>query len=52
MKLLLFDIDGTLLTTNGAGRPAVEAALAELVGRPISTKGVSFSGKTDPQIFR
>src|SRR6056297_1316330 len=52
MKLLLFDIDGTLLTTNGAGRPAVEAALAELVGRPISTEGVSFSGKTDPQILR
>ena len=52
MKLLLFDIDGTLLTTNGAGRPAVESALAELVGRPISTEGVSFSGKTDPQILR
>jgi len=52
MKLLLFDIDGTLLTTNGAGRPAVEAALAELVGRPISTEGISFSGKTDPQILR
>jgi phosphoglycolate phosphatase-like HAD superfamily hydrolase len=52
MKLLLFDIDGTLLTTNGAGRPAVESALAELVGRPVSTDGISFSGKTDPQILR
>ena len=52
MKLLLFDIDGTLLTTNGAGRPAVESALAEVVGRPVSTAGISFSGKTDPQILR
>ena len=52
MKLLLFDIDGTLLTTNGAGRPAVEAALAEVAGRPVTTEGISFSGKTDPQILR
>jgi len=52
MKLLLFDIDGTLLTTNGAGRPAVESAIADLVGRPISTDGITFSGKTDPQILR
>lgn len=52
MKLLLFDIDGTLLTANGAGRPAVESALADLTGGPISTEGISFSGKTDPQILR
>ncbi|MEP0548268.1 MAG: HAD hydrolase-like protein [Rhodothermales bacterium] len=52
MKLLLFDIDGTLLTTNGAGRPAVEAALSHVAGFPVSTEGVSFSGKTDPQILR
>ena len=52
MKLLLFDIDGTLLTANGTGRPAVEAALADLTGTEISTEGISFSGKTDPQILR
>ncbi|MEM1042597.1 MAG: HAD hydrolase-like protein [Bacteroidota bacterium] len=52
MNLLLFDIDGTLLTTNGAGRGAVESALAELTGQPISADGISFSGKTDPQILR
>ncbi len=52
MKLLLFDIDGTLLTTNGAGRGVVESALSDLVGQPISTEGISFSGKTDPQILR
>lgn len=52
MKLLLFDIDGTLLTTNGAGRAVVETALSEVVGQPVSTEGISFSGKTDPQILR
>lgn len=52
MKLLLFDIDGTLVRTNGSGRSAVENALSELVGRPVSTSGVGFSGKTDPQIMR
>ncbi len=52
MKLLLFDIDGTLLTTNGAGRGAVESALSDLTGHPISAEGLSFSGKTDPQILR
>lgn len=52
MKLLLFDIDGTLLHANGTGRTAVERALSDLCGRPISTEGVSFSGKTDPQIMR
>lgn len=52
MKLLLFDIDGTLLTTNGAGRPAVESALSGIAGINITTKGITFSGKTDPQILR
>jgi len=52
MKLLLFDIDGTLLHANGTGRTAVERALSDLCGCPITTEGVSFSGKTDPQIMR
>ena len=52
MKLLLFDIDGTLLHTDGVGRAAVEHALAEVCGAPVSTDGVRFSGKTDPQIMR
>jgi phosphoglycolate phosphatase-like HAD superfamily hydrolase len=52
MKLLLFDVDGTLLTTHGLGRESVEAALLALHGRPISSERVAFSGKTDPQIFR
>lgn len=52
MKLVLFDIDGTLLISNGVGRQAIEKALSELVGQTLSTEAVSFSGKTDPQIMR
>lgn len=52
MKLLLFDIDGTLLHANGSGRQAVERALSDLCGCRISTRDVRFSGKTDPQIMR
>jgi phosphoglycolate phosphatase len=52
MKLLLFDIDGTILHTHGAGRRSAERALADVVGRPVSADGISFSGKTDGQILR
>lgn len=52
MRLLLFDIDGTLLRTNGVGRRAVEKALSDALGFPITTDGVTFSGRTDPQIIR
>jgi phosphoglycolate phosphatase-like HAD superfamily hydrolase len=49
--LILFDIDGTLLWTDGAGRRAIHAALIEVFG----TTGPSdywFDGKTDRQIVR
>ncbi len=52
MKLLLFDIDGTLLRIRGLGRVCVDNALCAYFGRAVSSDGVSFSGKTDPQIFR
>lgn len=51
MKLLLFDIDGTLIRAHGAGRTAIEKALSTVCGSSISTDGVRFSGKTDPQII-
>ena len=52
MHLLLFDIDGTLVRVNGAGRRAVESALSDVVGTDLTTDDVQFSGKTDPQIVR
>jgi phosphoglycolate phosphatase-like HAD superfamily hydrolase len=52
MKLVLFDIDGTLLSTEGAARRAFHATLLDVYGTagPIETH--SFAGKTDPQIAR
>jgi phosphoglycolate phosphatase-like HAD superfamily hydrolase len=49
-KLVLFDIDGTLLHTAGAGRRALAAALADLVPETGIFGQVRFDGKTDPQI--
>lgn len=51
-KLLLFDIDGTLLDTKGAGRRAMERVAAELFGNGFSFDAVSFGGNLDPCIFR
>ena len=51
MRVVLFDIDGTLLSTRGAGKRALEAALIEHFG----TAGPSdhrYDGKTDRQIAR
>ena len=50
--LVLFDIDGTLLLTSGAGRRAITAALADRLGRGDAWRRVRFDGKTDPQIVR
>lgn len=49
-RLVLFDIDGTLLRTAGAGRRAITRALAEVVGDITAFGKVRFDGKTDPQI--
>ena len=49
-KLVLFDIDGTLLLTAGAGRRAIVAALCAEVGRSDAFDRIRFDGKTDPQI--
>jgi phosphoglycolate phosphatase len=50
-KLLLFDIDGTLLLTGGAGKIALEEAFAEIFGIPDCWKDLDPHGKTDPAIF-
>ncbi|HEU5170367.1 MAG TPA: HAD hydrolase-like protein [Gemmatimonadales bacterium] len=49
-RLVLFDIDGTILLTAGAGRRAITAALAEAIGDASAFRQVRFDGKTDPQI--
>jgi phosphoglycolate phosphatase-like HAD superfamily hydrolase len=51
--LVLFDVDGTLVDTAGAGRKALQAAFEALHGLPdvaVRTAAVAFSGKTDPAI--
>jgi len=50
MRLVLFDIDGTLLWTDGAGRRAIHRALLDEVGTAGPIEGYRFDGKTDPQI--
>jgi phosphoglycolate phosphatase len=49
--LVLFDIDGTLLKSNRAGRTAVNRALYELFQDDVPTDGVTFAGNTDWQIL-
>ena len=51
-RLVLFDIDGTLLSAGGVSARALEAALVETFGTAGPTAGYDFSGKTDPQIVR
>src|SRR5687768_7789642 len=50
MRLVLFDIDGTLLTDRGASRDAFAAALAGVYGYAGDLARYDFSGRTDPQI--
>ena len=49
-KLVLFDIDGTILLTAGAGRRAIVAAMADEVRDTSAFARIRFDGKTDPQI--
>jgi phosphoglycolate phosphatase len=50
--VLLFDIDGTLVATGGAGRRAMVAAFGELYARNDVFDGLSFAGMTDRAIAR
>lgn len=49
--LLLFDIDGTLLLTGGAGKIAFENAFEEIFEIPNAWRDLDPHGKTDPSIF-
>ena len=51
MYACLFDIDGTLIHTGGAGQLAMTRTLADAFGLPPDTDGVSFAGRTDRAII-
>jgi len=50
MHVLLFDIDGTLLSSGGAGKSAMEAALCSAFGVSLQPVRVPFAGRTDRAI--
>jgi phosphoglycolate phosphatase-like HAD superfamily hydrolase len=51
-RLVLFDIDGTLLSAAGISASALREALQAQFGTEGSLAGYDYSGKTDPQIVR
>jgi phosphoglycolate phosphatase len=51
-RLYLFDIDGTLLTTGGAGTSAMRAAFARIYGVEDGLENVEVSGRSDLAIFQ
>jgi phosphoglycolate phosphatase-like HAD superfamily hydrolase len=51
-KLLLFDLDWTLIYTGGAGVRALDVAFEKIFQIPRAMKTVSPDGKTDPAICR
>ncbi len=51
MRLVLFDIDGTLLSTGRAGAAALVHALEAVYGTAGPIDRWNFGGKTDPQII-
>src|SRR5262249_26892237 len=52
MNICLFDIDGTLISSGGAGRAALEGAFADEFGVPLRTERLQYSGRTDRAIMR
>jgi Predicted phosphatases len=49
VRLVLFDIDGTLLKSAGLGRASMESALEKVFGT-AGDKEYRYDGKTDKQI--
>jgi phosphoglycolate phosphatase-like HAD superfamily hydrolase len=49
-RLVLWDIDGTLVNTAGLGRAAFAEAFADVVGRPPAPELVPMAGRTDHEI--
>ena len=51
MTLVLFDIDGTLLRTGGAGRRAMDLAFQDLFGRAGAFDTIDFRGALDDLVL-
>ncbi len=51
-RLVLFDIDGTLLSAGRISRQALSEAFLDARCGEVPLDGYEFSGKTDPQIIR
>jgi phosphoglycolate phosphatase len=49
-RLILWDIDGTLIWSGPVTRRAFDLAIRSALGREPGNHGVSFGGKTDPEI--
>ncbi|MBV9162543.1 MAG: HAD hydrolase-like protein [Pseudonocardiales bacterium] len=49
---ILFDIDGTLITTGGASAVAWRRAFADLYGIPADIRESTHAGMTDPEVGR
>lgn len=49
--LVLFDIDGTLITTRRAGLHAMQDAVAEVCGAQPDVSAIAFAGRLDPLIL-
>ena len=52
MYLVLFDIDGTLLHSQGLGSRAMERAGRKVLGPSFTLEGIDFGGALDPWIYR
>jgi phosphoglycolate phosphatase-like HAD superfamily hydrolase len=52
MRLILFDIDGTLIDSGGAGTRSLDLALKELFSIDNAFHGIIMAGKTDTQIIK
>ncbi len=52
MKIVLFDIDGTLISTGGAGTKSLNIAFEEVLGIRETFKNFEMAGKTDVQIIK
>jgi phosphoglycolate phosphatase len=51
-KLLLFDIDGTMLRANGAGVRSMLRAAEQVIGERCRDAEINFGGAMDPWVFR